>query len=120
MRTRHTVRDGRKHFPIFVAGFFLRMIGFLVMLVLSILLFIVGSWFASGQIAAEFLQMKDEKIIGLNITLSYATGTLCLLVSLYLLVTAILMGNFMFKERNLSHLVKKKQMGTKVDKFTNQ
>ena len=112
MRTRHTVRDGRKHFPIFVAGFFLRMIGFLVMLVLSILLFIVGSWFASGQIAAEFIQMKDEKIIGLNITLSYATGTLCLLVSLYLLVTAILQGNFMFKERNLTH-VQKKQMGAK-------
>ena len=97
------------------------MIGFFVMLALSILLFIVGSWFASGQIAAEFLQMKDEKIIGLNITLSYATGTLCLLVSLYLLVTAILMGNFMFKKRNLSHLyVKKKQIGPKTVKFTNQ
>ena len=115
------MRDGRKHFPIFVAGFFLRMIGFLVMLVLSILIFIVGSWFASGQIAAEFIQMKDEEIIGLNITLSYATGTLCLLVSLYLFVIAILQGNFMFKKRNLSHAdVKKKQMGPKPVKFTNQ
>ena len=74
MRTRHTVRDGRKHFPIWiVAGFFLRLIGF----------------------------SSDEMI--------------------FLLVTDIMMENFMFKNRNLSHLyVKKKQIGPKTVKFTNQ
>ena len=108
-KTRHTVKDGRKFFPIFLASFFFRMIGFLAMLVLSILLFIVGSWFTSGQVAANFLKMEDLNTIALISKLAYAAGALSLLISLYLLGTAIQLGNLMFDQRNRSQLKKEKK-----------
>ena len=60
MKTRHTVKDGRKHFSIsqiIYQIFILRIIKSFIMFVLSILLFIVCSWF--GQVTAEFLQVYD-------------------------------------------------------------
>ena len=111
VKTRHTVKDGRKHFPLYLANFFLRLAGFFAMLVISILLFIVGSWFTSGQVAEEFLRMNDLHTIDLISKLAYAAGTLSLLLSLYLLGTAIELGNLMFDQRDLSQVKKKKKMG---------
>ena len=110
VKTRHTVKDGRKNFPFFLASFFLRLTGFLVMLVLSILLLIVGSWFSSGQVAAELLRVNDLHIIALNSKLAYAAGTLCLIISLYLLGSATVLGNLMFAKRDLSQLKHGKKM----------
>ena len=90
----------------FLASFFLRLIGFFMMLVLSILLLIVGSWFISGQVAAEFLARKDLNIIALNSKLAYAAGILCLVISLYLLGSGIVLGNLMFTKRDLKYLKK--------------
>ena len=115
-KTRHTVKDGRKFFPIFLASFFLRMIGFFAMLVLSILLFVVGSWFISGQVAAEFLARKDLNIIALNSKLAYAAGILCLVISLYLLGSGIVLGNLMFTKRDLSQLKHGKKMSVGSNK----
>ena len=119
-KTRHTVKDGRKFFPIFLASFFLRLTGFLVMLVLSILLLIVGSWFASGQVTAEFLRVKDRHIIALNSKLAYAAGTLCLIISLYLLGSATVLGNLMFSMRDLSQLKDGKKMSNGTNKLTSK
>ena len=110
VKTRHTVKDGRKHFPLFLANFFLRLAGFFAMLVLSILLFIVGSWFTSGQVVEKFLRMKDLHTITLNSKLAYAAGTLCLIISLYLLGSATVLGNLMFSKRDLSQLKTGKKM----------
>ena len=117
-KTRHTVKDGRTNFPYFLASFFLRMMGFFIMLVLSILLLIVGSWFISGQIAAEFLREKDLHTIALNSKLSYAAGVLCLFISLYLLLSATVLGNLMFSKRDLSQLKKEKKMSNGSKKMT--
>ena len=120
VKTSHTVKDGRKHFPYFLASFYLRLIGFLVMLVLSILLYIVGSWFASGQVAAGFLRMNEVQTIVVNKKLSYAAGTFCLIISLYLLGSATVLGNLMFAKRDLSQLKSGKKMSNGPNKFTNK
>ena len=103
VKTSHTVRDGRMHFPYFLASFFLRLAGFIVMLILSILLYIVGSWFTSGQVAAQFLE-RFLYILSVNSKLAYTAGTFCLLISLYLLGSATVLGNLMFAKRDLSQL----------------
>ena len=117
--TRHTVKDGRKNFPWYLASFFLRLIGFFVMLVLSILLLIVGSWFTSGQVVEEFLgPSKDLHTIVLNSKLAYAAGALCFIISLYLLGSATVLGNLMFSKRDLSQLKDDKKMSNGSNKLT--
>ena len=117
LKTMHTVRDGRKHFTYFLASFFLRLTGFILMLVLSLLLFIVGSWFTSGKIATEFLG-EDIYVIGVNAKLAYAAGALCLLISLSLLGSATFLGNLMFAERDLSQLKHSKKKMLSGPKMT--